>query len=718
VNKDRLLRRGRELHEAGDLRGAADHYQKVLSADPRDAGALYRLGCLMHEEGDSEQSLELLREALGVTPKDCELRNAIGTVLFDLGRDEEAERSLRRAIQIESRPHFHIGLGNLLRRQERFPEALTEFETGLRRGADPGEVHLAMGLTESAAGHFEEGSLHLRQALEFNSTDAAALAALRRLTSDEEADRYLEIALEAVGRDAERLRKFGNYLHDAGDCNGAARTYRKSLLFEDRSPACWFALGCAETSREEYVPAIQCFQKALELRPQWFQARHNLGRALYETGQVDAAIEQLRACATATVNPDVASLAKATIATIVPGADSADNQAILDARQDWARDLSRPAEAESPRIGESQPLRIGYISSFFHRDNWMKPVWGLINRHDRSRFEVHLFSDSPSAGAMYDAHPTDRFHDISSLGNESVRALIQSSGIQVLVDLNGYSELKRLPLFSGTCAPVTIGWFNMYATTGLAGFDYLVGDADVAPPEEDGLYTERIERVSHSYLTFDVSHPAPDVAPPPCLRNQGIAFGCLCSQYKLTPQVIEAFSRILNASPSSTLLLKNRHLQSEAMAGYVLDQFARHGVSSERLALEGPCGHFRFLETYGRIDIALDTFPYNGGTTTTEAIWQGVPVLTFAGDRWASRTSASILRAAGLGEFVAAGLEEFVEMGARLGSGSPEQREALAVLRRDMRDRLRGSAVCDTQAFAREMEEIYLRCWRGSHHAA
>ena len=196
---------------------------------------------------------------------------------------------------------------------------------------------------------------------------------------------------------------------------------------------------------------------------------------------------------------------------------------------------------------------------------------------------------------------------------------------------------------------------------------------------------------------------------PPCFTKNGITFGSLASQYKITNEVIATWSRILQRSPTSALVLKNKHLASPESRRFVLSLFAQHRIAPERIHLEGPEGHYEFLEAYGRIDIALDSFPYNGGTTTTEAIWQGVPVIAYDGDRWASRTSASILRAGGLGEFVARDLEGYVDLAVHWGS-APDARDPLVELRRNMRSTLSASAVCDTRRFARNMEKLYTEC--------
>jgi len=673
---------------------------------------LYRMGCLLHEVGNPKQSAELLGAAVAANPAESECHNALATVLFAGGRETEAERSLRQAILLASKPHFHLSLAGLLRKQSRNREALAEYETALSRGADPIETGLSIGRLYAACGDAPDAQTRFREILAHDPRHAGALWSLRESLEKEgrkaEATQCLDRAFAALPLNTADLRSFADALQMAGDFAAASVAYRKLHAEGPASAETWFALGCAETSRSEFAGAVDCFERVLAMRPDWNKARHNLGRALFEIGRLNEAAACLRRCAEA--GDAGSSLARSMLATIVPGVPQADNQAILNTRRDWVqRDLpSTPAPA-IPRLVQGVPLRIGYVSSFFHRDNWMKPVWGLINQHDRSRVEVHLFADVARTAIVhgYREHPQDRFHDTRNLDNPSLQGLIAESGVQVLIDLNGYSNLTRLPLFQRKLAPVTIGWFNMYATTGLPGYDYLIGDADVIPDTEDCYYSERILRVQGSYLTFDVDYPVPPVAEAPCLRGFGVAFGSLCSLYKITPEVIATWSRIVAAVPGSTLLLKNASLKSEGARAYLREQFARCGVTQDRVHLEGPAEHFEFLQAYDRIDLALDTFPYNGGTSTTEAIWQGVPVLTFAGDRWASRTSASILRAAGLGDFVAPDCASFVSMAARLGMLPPA---ALGEMRAAMRPKIRESAACDTPGFARRMESIYFEC--------
>jgi protein O-GlcNAc transferase len=509
----------------------------------------------------------------------------------------------------------------------------------------------------------------------------------------------LDEAVEAYRRALARAPDFvdghsnlGNALQELGRFDDAMVAYRAALALDPARAGIWYAAGVAEAARQHFVAAMQCYRKALALTPGWHEAQHNLGHMLFNLGQIDEALAMFRQAASGRQ----AELPRSMIAVLVPGSPTSTNQDIFDARRAFAADLPRPRSVLRARHDR---LRVGYVSSFFHRRNWMKPVWGLINQHDRERVDVHLFTDSPP-DVGYRPHRRDTIYDMSGQPNEMVADAIERAGIDVLVDLNGYSAMRRLPLMALKPAPVLVGWFNIFATTGVAGYDYLIGDAVVVPAEEERYYCERIVRVPGSYLTFEVGYPVPDIMR---RSSRPVTFGCLAPLYKITPEVVAAWCRILRGAPASRLILKSTAFAGKEERRFVRDEF---GDCGERVEIEGPDEHYEFLRTYDRIDIALDTFPYNGGTTTTEAIWQGVPVLTFWGDRWVARTSASILRAGGLAEWVTSSADAYVTRAIALANGD-ETPEMLRELRLTMREQLARSPVCDTPGFARQMEAIY-----------
>jgi protein O-GlcNAc transferase len=215
-----------------------------------------------------------------------------------------------------------------------------------------------------------------------------------------------------------------------------------------------------------------------------------------------------------------------------------------------------------------------------------------------------------------------------------------------------------------------------------------------------------VARVPGSYLAFSVLYPVPEIVPRPYVATGQLTFGSFASQYKLTDEVIAAWATILNRSPASRLLIKNRTLSDASNRAALHQRFQRHDVLSERVLLEGPEAHYQFLAAYARVDIALDIFPYSGGTTTTEALWAGVPVLTFNGDRWASRTSRSLLLAAGLDDRCMPNLTAYIDQAVML-ARSPMTTVELRKLRMSMRERLKAASVCDSAGLCRALENLY-----------
>lgn len=526
-----------------------------------------------------------------------------------------------------------------------------------------------------------------------------------------EALTFLSDAVARYPHDAVLATKHADALRLNNQFGKAAAEYRRALGLDETSFDPWYGLGLSDYELGAYGEAAPSLQRALALAANVPAVHHELGKALFYLGEVDRALDHFRRAAEAP-DPELRRRALSNIACIVPGSPRANNPSILEDRRVWAQiEAARgaPADPPIPRPDAARgKLRVGYCSKFFHARNWMKPVWGVINHHDRSVFEIHLFSDGnpPSAESGYQAHPLDHVHDARDLSNADMASLVARTGIDILVDLNGYSYQCRLGFLMRRPAPVIVGWFNMYATTGIEAFDYIIGDDAVIPASEEQFYCERVLRVPGSYLAYSVLYPVPDVEPPPCIVAGRITLGSLCSLYKITDEVIAAWAMILQQAPGAQLLIKNAALGDATNRAALCERFRRWEIAPERILLEGPAPHGEFLAAYARVDIALDTFPYNGGTTTMEALWQGVPVLTFNGDRWASRQSRSLLLAAGLDDWCMPDRDAYIARAVTLAL-SPTTAARLATLRATMRERLARMPVCDSAGLCHALERIY-----------
>jgi predicted O-linked N-acetylglucosamine transferase (SPINDLY family) len=490
----------------------------------------------------------------------------------------------------------------------------------------------------------------------------------------------------------------------------ALETYDRVIELGGADAAVWLEVGRTLADVRENAQALDALANSQKLAPS-AEATYEIARSSFQLGDLEGAKQNFESVAHETDSAQ----AWLSLAKIIPGVPSATHQTVREVRAAFAERLRREVgtAASQPRPmhkSSGDRLRVGYLSAFFERANYMKPVWGLVNHHDRSRFEIHLFSDTPLGNGWegYQANPADSVHEVAKLDHLALARLIRECQIDILIDLNGYSAADRLPLFLEPTAPIVAAWFNMYGTSGLPGIDWIIGDREVVRESEESEYTERVACLPGSYLTFEVGHRAPPIVAPPCTNSRQFTFGSLVSQYKITHVVLDAWADILRQADSSRLVLANRALRSTCNREYLLRQFWDRGVASERLVFLGPAEHYDFLNYYRQIDLALDAFPYNGGTTTMEAIWQGVPVLTFDGDRWASRTSQTLLRRTHLADFVAAGPREYVETAVTI-ARDPQAPSRLATLRADMRDRLLASPACDVAGLASAMERIYVQ---------
>lgn len=565
-----------------------------------------------------------------------------------------------------------------------------------------GEEALASEQYDRAIGYFariESGSANYGRACKGRGR------ALLRTRRWPEALSVLQKAHNALPEDPDILVDAADTARLMGRLGIAEDTYKEAR----KRGAEGFQIGFGEASicheRKQWIEAVRLWTELDASYPKNPYVLHNLGKAWHELGETEKAVSLMSEA----FKLGGEAMTLSMLGLLAPHAGSCGHEEVLRIRTTLGEQL-KLAEGNPSDNGNTEqkngPVNIGYVSAFFHRRNWMKPVWALINNHDREKFSIHLFADGPpdeiTTECGYIPHPTDKVYDARKLGNRDLSKLIKDREIEVLVDLNGYSAIARLGLWAAKPSPITIGWFNQYATSGMSGIEWLIGDDVVIYPEEEKFYSEKIIRLRQSYLTFQVAYAAPDIEPTG--EGEPFTFGCLGSAYKITPEVRAAWIRLLSETNGTRLLVRNKVLGEENNRKWFVDFFTSHGIDSERVILLGPTEHHEFLQTYGKIDLALDTFPYNGGTTTMEALWQGVPVVCFKGDRWVSRTSATLLNSAGLSHFIGENENEYIEIAKKW--SSPVLKIKLKELRNKIRGRLEGSPVCDGVGLARDFEQI------------
>jgi predicted O-linked N-acetylglucosamine transferase (SPINDLY family) len=334
---------------------------------------------------------------------------------------------------------------------------------------------------------------------------------------------------------------------------------------------------------------------------------------------------------------------------------------------------------------------------------------GARENLDRETMEAFCYSNR-----MAEDDITARFQRLatwrpaSRLSDDELAEQIRADRIDILFDLAGHTGGNRLLVFARRPAPIQITWIGYVGTTGLEAMDFILADRYQIPEEADRYYVERVLRMPHGYVCFDPPDDAPSVEPLPAKAAGHATFACFNNPAKITPQVVACWSRILRRLPEARMILKYRGLDDERTQTHYRALFARHGIAGDRLEFVGWSPHAELLACYHRVDVALDPFPYNGGLTTCEALWMGVPVVTCPGETFASRHSLSHLSNVGLTETIARDLDEYVELAVGLAEDLPR----LSGIRGGLRERMARSPLCDGPRFARDLMSLLRQVWR------
>ncbi len=367
-------------------------------------------------------------------------------------------------------------------------------------------------------------------------------------------------------------------------------------------------------------------------------------------------------------------------------------------------------ETRHPQPPELRPrvegrIRVGYLSPDFRYHSVAYFIETVLTNHDRSQFEIHAFSDvrEPDDITRRIAAGIEQWHDISRMNVDAAAEYIRKTGVDILVDLAGHTG-RKLPVFAMRCAPVQVAYLGYPNTTGLRNMDYRFADEFADPPGCERFYTEKLLYLAGGMWAYAPLDIAPELSPPPCLKNGYLTFGSFNNIAKVSDLTVSCWAAAMMACPGSRILLKNRAFAEKRVCRNIEARFAAHGITAERIELcrfePSAAGH---LDIYNRVDLALDTVPYNGTTTTFEALWMGVPVLTLDGVSHAGRVGKAILTRLGLNSFVAADSADF----ARIAAFYNSERQQLTALRQVLRNVLADSPLLDGVRLAREMEQHY-----------
>lgn len=581
--------------------------------------------------------------------------------------------------RVDAEAWFMLGVVN--GKLERADEAVTCLQTAVGLRPCHALTHFNLGAIFRAQGRLDDAAQSFSEAVRLDPSQMAVYETLKAVLleldrADEAAQCHLEM-LKLYPVNADTMASKGSMLHILSRLEEAADCYRKALQLKPGNASLHDSLASALCEQGKYKEAIEHHRLALRLDPVNYRFHSNLLLTLQYSPDIDSAEIFAEHC----------GAAKAYAVVLSEGLIHAND-----------RDPERR-------------IRVGYVSSDFRMHSVAFFLEPLLVGHDFHQVEIFCYSGVSRPDAMTERMQGWAHHwrDIDGLQDEQVAAMARADGIDILVDLAGYTGGCRLGLFARKPAPVQASWLGYLDTSGLEAMDYHLTDAQVDPEGRDAFYVESLARLPGCFLCYKPLPDAPEVAVLPALEKGAVTFGSFNALPKVNENVVALWASVLRAVPRSQLFIKSSALTDGATSERYYGLFEAQGIGRDRVELIGHTAtQTEHLDLYKRLDIALDTFPYNGATTTCEALWMGVPVLTLAGVRNASRMGVSLLNAVGMQDWIAETPEQYVTIATKMAADLPH----LASLRAGLRERMAVSPLCDGKSFATKVEAAYRAMWR------
>ena len=731
-------------HGEGRLAEAGALYQAILELDPQHVDANYNLGLIALQGKQAAAALPHFKTALTANPGEAQFWHSYIEALLAAGESQAAHEvfqlGLQNGIKLDAQslgialnaaapapkpivkpPAAEVApLTHAFQKRdyaqleklalpfiEKYPQAIEGWKSLSLAYYHCNRFDLALQPTVKMVElHPEDAQMHANLGL--------ILWRLRRL---DEAEHCFLQALAMDGSVSDTHTNLANVRKDQGRIDDAINGYRRAIELDPNQAVAYSNVGVLLIDRQAFREAEACFRTALKLEPSNPYALRNLSTVLIKLGHLVEAESVIRRAIAVEPENTLAYDLLLFLFNYTHTDPSPEGRALAERYGQLVAKKRTLRYQEWQCESKPQRLRVGIVSADLHTHPVGLFVETLVSNLDPAR--VELIAYVHMSEQKYDA-VTQRLHarfsawkSIYRLDDKDAAALIHADGIHVLLDLSGHTTDNRLPIFSYKPAPVQASWLGYFATTGVAEMDYLVGDPWLCPPEEENHFTEQVWRLPQTWLSFTPPREDVAVAPLPALNNGIVTFGCFNNLNKVNDAVVALWAKLLQRLPNTRLLLKAPQLRDEAVQADTLLRFAAHGITQDRLLLEGPSPRKAYLEAYARVDIALDPFPYPGGATSVDTLWMGVPVLTQRGNRFLSHLGESIAHNASLSDWIADNADDFIAKATSFASDLP----ALAKLRHGLRDRLNASPLLDNHGFAAGFVNALWQMWEDKNQA-
>lgn len=703
------LARGRNFKQQGKYGEAIRCYRQELQANPDSVDALVHLGIVLWRDDQASEAVEVLTAALALAPQSFEAALNCANALLGMERYDEAISMYTRALALHPEsPDAHNNLGKAYIAIGKWDEGRRRFDRAIELMPSHAEALFNLGDLLFFAGDAVEAEKYYAQAVAVRPAFAEGHMALGRAHFDagrfEEAlrsfDRMIELAPVSAAAQVWR----GIVLREMQRVGEALSAFEKATALSKRPEEGYALVGSTYRQLGDNTSADEFADRALELNPDHPVALNLKGNlALHDANVADAVAWYLKA---ARADPDFPMYAQNALFAM-NYADDAGPAELLGAHRHWGW---RQATVRTPRLrartsAANRPLRVGLVSPDLISHSVAHFIAPLLHHFDRDSLEIYCYSNNRKSDAVTESFRAlaTGWRGIAGKNDQSVAELVDRDGIDVLVDLAGHTADNRLGVFLRGPAPMQLTWLGYPTTTGLPRMQYRLSDAVVDPDDAVSFNTETVLRLPNSYFCYMPAQEAPPVSALPLAARGYTTFGSFNNLAKMTDTTLRLWAQVLEAVPDSRLVLKNQSLGDARAREIFGARLAQAGIDLQRVRMIGfEVQRTRHLLLYNDIDISLDTFPYNGATTTCESLWMGVPVVTLAGQTHASRMGASILAAAAQGDWVAREPDRYVQVCRELA----EDPAALAQRRASLRSVLAGSALMDYRQFNRDFENL------------
>jgi predicted O-linked N-acetylglucosamine transferase (SPINDLY family) len=678
----------RSAPEPALLKEAEACYRQAIGIDPRRTDACVGLANLAHDLGNFEDAIALFQKAISLNPQDSDIHMTLGLLLQTQQKYEDAEISYLRAIEIN--PNLASALNNLggvYRKLAKDAVAIEYYKRAIQVEPDFAEAHFNLGAT------------------------------LQKRAQYELAEQCLLKAIALKPDFAEPHYNYGTLMQLYGKLDLAEKKFRRAIELKPDFVLAYSNLGVVLNMRRGFAEAEDLYAKAISFQPDSTDILINWSNTLKDTGRVETAIDKLRQAIL--LEPDNLQ-ARSNILfnqhyLEKPPAPQMLDDAVLYGKT--AARLARPHTTWLTTADASRPIRIGLVSGDLCNHPvgyFLEGILRALERKASGSLEVFAYTsrlNDDETSRKLRAH-CKGWHSTLGLSDETLSVLIRDHGIDILIDLSGHTGNSRLATFAWKPAPVQVSWLGYFSTTGLPAMDYFIADPHTLPASEEPFFVEKIWRLPETRLCFTEPDVDIEVNALPALANTFITFACFNNMSKVTDTVLRTWARVINGTPGSRLFIKAQVAGEVAQRRQLVERLAAFGIDEDVLMLEDYGSRKEYFAAYHRVDIALDPFPYPGGTTTAEALWMGIPVLTMEGKSFLARQGSGLLTNAGLTDWIATDVDDYVNKSIEMASDI----ERLASLRRGLREKVLASPIFDPDQFARNFETALRGMW--THYCA